>query len=77
MGDKILATITLPSDGEWHTIDIESRDTDAVTSNIFLSFVGEEDMNCDVDWFKFTTTRETIYAYDQIEAETATKHHDV
>ncbi len=77
VGDKILATITLPSDGEWHTIDIESRDTDAVTSNIFLSFVGEEDMNCDVDWFKFTTTRETIYAYDQIEAETATERHNI
>ncbi|WP_158089013.1 carbohydrate-binding protein, partial [Anaeromassilibacillus sp. Marseille-P3371] len=71
VGDKILTTITLPSDGEWHTLNVDSKDTDAETSNIFLSFVGEDDFNCDVDWFHFTTDRETVDAYSQIEAESA------
>ena len=74
VGDKILTTITLPSDGEWHTLNVESKDTDAETSNIFLSFVGEDDFNCDVDWFHFTTDRETVDAYSQIEAELSLIH---
>ena len=52
-------------------MNVDSKDTDAETSNIFLSFVGEDDFNCDVDWFHFTTDRETVDAYSQIEAESA------
>ena len=77
VGDKILATLTLPADGAWHTITAASKDTDAATSNIFLSFVGEGALNCEVDWFCFTTDRKTIDAYSQIEAETANERHGI
>ncbi|MBE6590374.1 MAG: carbohydrate-binding protein, partial [Ruminococcaceae bacterium] len=56
VGDKILATVELPTDGQWHTLSVESRDTDAHPSPIYLSFTAAsgESVDVTVDWFKFT-----------------------
>ncbi|WP_195983736.1 carbohydrate-binding protein [Clostridium sp. D33t1_170424_F3] len=80
VGDKILATLEIPADGKWTTLTSVSKDTDAMTSNIYLSFVakeGAERFDCDVDWFHFTTDKATIDAYSQIEAETANERHGI
>ncbi len=55
VGDKILCTVTLEADGEWHTVTVECRDTDADPSPIYLSFVanGGEEIDVSVDWFSF------------------------
>lgn len=57
VGDKILATIDLPSDGTWQEISVTCKDTDADPSPIYLSFTapsGSETFEVLVDWFMFT-----------------------
>ena len=54
VGDKILATVALPNDGEWQTLTMDCRDTDADPSPIYLSFTADgELLDVTVDWFKF------------------------
>ncbi|MBQ9785402.1 MAG: DUF4968 domain-containing protein [Clostridia bacterium] len=54
VGDKILCTVELPSDGEWLEITVDCRDTDADPSPIYLSFAADGDaFDAQVDWFKF------------------------
>ncbi len=54
VGDKILATLTLPDDGEWTTLTVDCLDTDQNPSPIYLSFAGDgADVSVTVDWFKF------------------------
>lgn len=56
VGDKILATIDLPSNGEWKEITVTCRDTDADPSPIYLSFTaasGSDELQVGIDWFKF------------------------
>lgn len=50
VGDKILCTVSLPTDGEWHEIAVDCRDTDANPSPIYLSFEADA---VSVDWFRF------------------------
>ena len=55
VGDKILATVTLPTDGAWQTLTVDSKDTDANPSPIYLSFTASgEEIDATVDWMKFT-----------------------
>ena len=65
VGDKVLATLSVPGDGQWHTLEAVSQDTDAEISDIWLEC---SDGTCDVDWFHFTGLAD---AYRQIEGETA------
>lgn len=55
VGDKVLATAVIPSDGEWHNLKVPSKDTDAEESNIFVEFIANTGSDFDVkfDWFKF------------------------
>ena len=54
VGDKILCAVSLPTDGEWHEITVDCRDTDADPSPIYLSFAAEGDaLDVSVDWFRF------------------------
>ena len=56
VGDKILATVELATDGEWKEIEVTCRDTDADPSPIYLSFTapnGSETIDVKVDWFMF------------------------
>lgn len=55
VGDKILTTLELPDDGQWVTLKVSSKDTDAVESGIFLQFEANEDeaFACELDWFRF------------------------
>ncbi len=55
VGDKILATLTLPADGQWQTLTVDCRDTDAHPSPIYLSFAAAEGgtMNVNVEWIRF------------------------
>lgn len=57
VGDKILCTVTLESDGEWHTVTVECRDTDANPSPIYLSITadgsGTGRVEADFEWFCF------------------------
>lgn len=41
VGDKILATVALPTDGEWQTLTVDCLDTDAHPSAIYLVFTAE------------------------------------
>ena len=50
VGDKILATIELPSDGQWQTITLPCKDTDSDPSAIWLEI---RDADVTVDWIKF------------------------
>ncbi|MBQ8309871.1 MAG: DUF4968 domain-containing protein [Clostridia bacterium] len=56
VGDKILTTVDLPSDGEWQEIAVTCKDTDADPSPIYLSFTalsGSGTIDVTVDWFMF------------------------
>ncbi|MBQ7335938.1 MAG: DUF5110 domain-containing protein [Clostridia bacterium] len=56
VGDKILATVSLLNDGQWHEITLDCRDTDADPSAIYLAFTalaGSDAFYADIDWFRF------------------------
>ncbi len=55
VGDKILAIVTLPTDGEWTTLTVSCQNTDANPSPIYLSFAADPDSSVavDIDWWKF------------------------
>ncbi len=78
VGDKTLATISLPSDGEWHEITVDCLDTDATDSNIYIAFRALEDqtLNASLDWFRFVRKVDafgTINAVDAAETESEIK----
>lgn len=76
VGDKILTTIELPNDDEWKVIEVNSKDTDAVESNIYFEFLALPGNTLDVsfDWFSFVRK---VNAYEKIDAETASYRHNV
>lgn len=55
VGDKILATVALPTDGAWHELAVFSKNTDVATSNIFFEFNAPESGSLDakLSWFEF------------------------
>ena len=55
VGDKILATVTLPEDGTWQTVTVECRDVDAEVGDIFLVFDEKAGVTPDteLDWIRF------------------------
>ncbi len=70
VGDKVLTTLSVPADGAWHTLVVSSRDTDAVTSDIWFEFTGRtENAVCQLDWWRFV---HSTTAYRVTQAETAT-----
>lgn len=58
VGDKVLAIMNVSSDNTWHTITIDTKDTDAVESDIYVEFksssASTSEFNCELDWFRFT-----------------------
>ena len=70
VGDKILATVALPENGQWTTVKVDSKNTDVNESNIFLEFKAKDGgaLDVSVDWFKFVRK---IDAYSKINAVTA------
>ena len=65
IGDKTLATLELPKDGNWTVLKVPCKDTDAVESGIFLKFTGE----CEFDWLKFYHSLPKIYPGARFELE--------
>ena len=55
VGDKILAILALPTDGQWQTLTVDCKDTDAHPSPIYLSFTANDGGNINVyaDWIRF------------------------
>lgn len=75
--DKILATLELPDNDEWTTIEVDSKDTDAKESNIFLEFntkKGSSEFDLSMEWFKFNRR---IDAFDKIMGISADERHGV
>ena len=76
VGDKILTTLALPADGQWTTLKVDGKDTDAIESNIFLEFKAKEGQSLEVsvDWFRFIRR---IDAYAPVEALTASERQGI
>lgn len=71
VGDKILTTLELPDDGQWVTLKVPSKDTDAVESGIFLQFEANENaaLDCEFDWFRFLPALPEINSGAKFELE--------
>lgn len=70
VGDKTLATISLPNDGEWHEITVDCLDTDATDSNIYIAFRALDDqaLNATLDWFSFVRKIDAFGTVDAVSA---------
>lgn len=70
IGDKILAEIEVPGDGQWHVLEARSRDVDATEGDVYLEFSGLSGGNpgISLEWFKFTRS---INAFEPVEAVSA------
>ena len=71
VGDKTLATIEVPSDGEWHTITVDCQDTDATDSNIFIAFtaVDDEAVNISLEYFRFIRKVDAFDSFNAVDAD--------
>ncbi len=76
VGDKILATVELPSDGKWHDIEVFSKNTDAVTSNVYFEFKAPGSGNFDARLMRFKFIRK-IDAYSPIAAVSAAERNNI
>ena len=56
VGDKILAQIEIPSDGQWHTINADCLNTDDPQGAIWFEYRAPQGKNADltIDWFSFS-----------------------
>ncbi len=75
VGDKILATVELVADGQWHEMEVPSRDTDAETSNVYFEFKGDGNaVDACLMWFKFG---KRVDAYTAIAAVSADERNNI
>ncbi len=70
VGDKILGTLELPTDGKLKTLTFSCKNTDAVESNIFFEFVAKEGKKLNVSLESFSFIRK-INAYQKFKAVNA------
>lgn len=75
VGDKILATVSLPSDGQWHDVEVVSKDTDATVGNVYFEFKATGG-TLEAKLMRFNFLRR-ISAYSTIAAVSADERTDI
>lgn len=75
VGDKVLASFDVSSDGEWHVYQIDCKNTDAVESDVYFEFKSTATKpDIRLDWFKFT---KKVNAYSSIQSVIADEKNNI